>query len=172
MRRRIGLTLLLCGCARASAPPRPATIESAAQAAFNSDYASARRIYAEVDRTTANPKEREDAKIGLAKIEWRIDRNPDAARVRLEALATSRAWLEESRMERDRGRFSEAEALARRANALAENKQEHRAADLALVEAIVGSHLSARRTGAPPPTSDRREAFGLIHGIVSERRGR
>ena len=172
MRRRIILTLLLCGCARASAPPRPATIESAAQAAFNSDYASARRIYAEVDRTTVNSKEREDAEIGLAKIEWRIDRNPDAARVRLEALATSRAYLEESRMERDRGRFSEAEALARRANALAQNKQEHRAADLALVEAIVGSHLAARRTGAPPPTSDLREAFGLIHGTLAERRGR
>src|SRR5215469_14506615 len=158
MRRRIVLTLLLWGCARASTPPRPATIESAAQAAFNSDYASARTIYAEVDRTTANSKEREDAEIGLAKIEWRIDRNSEAARIRLRALATSRAWLEESRMEHDRGHFSEAEAHARRAKALAQNKQEHGAADLALVEAIVGSHLTARRTGTAPPTSDLREA--------------
>src|SRR5712692_9672373 len=171
MRRRVSLTLLLCGCVHTSAPTKPATIDNASQAVFNSDYAKARTLYAAIARTTANSREGEDAAIALANIEWRIDRNADAARVRLEALATSRAWLDESRMERDRGRYSAAEALARKANPLARTKRDRRAAELALIEAIVEGHLSARRAGTPPPASDLREAFDLIGRIVDEGRG-
>ena len=119
MRRINVIALLCCSCVHASAPAKPATIDNASQAAFNSDYATARSLYLSVAQTTADAKERETADIGLATIEWRIEGNPDAARLRLDALGTSRGLLEGSRLERDRGRYSESEALARKAIAAA-----------------------------------------------------
>jgi hypothetical protein len=171
MRRINVLALLCCGCVHAPAPAKPATIDDASQAAFNSDYAKARNLYLSVARTTADAKEREDAEIGLAKIEWRIDGNSDAARLRLDALGASRSLLEQSRLERELGRYSESEALARRAMALAQDKGERNAAGLALVEAIVESHLSARRARRAPPAADLREAFDLVRRIVEQGRG-
>src|SRR5262249_4823365 len=162
MRRINVIAVLCCSCVHASAPAKPATIDNASQAAFNSDYATARSLYLSVARTTADAKERETADLGLAKIEWRIEGNPDAARLRLNAPGTSRGVLEESRLERDLGRYSESEALARKAMALAQDKGETRDSELALVEAIVGSHLSARRARRAPPAADLREAFDLI----------
>ena len=172
MRRINVIALLCCSCVHASAPAKPATIDNASQAAFNSDYATARSLYLSVAQTTADAKERETADIGLATIEWRIEGNPDAARLRLDALGTSRGLLEGSRLERDRGRYSESEALARKAMALAQDKSERNAGEVALVEAIVASHLSARRTRTAPPPADLREAFDLIHRTVEQGRGR
>src|SRR5215813_13722316 len=172
MRPFIWLALLLCGCVRASAPPKAATVDNASQAVFNGNYATARTLYTAIARTTSDPKEREDVEIALANIEWRIERNADAARVRLQALGTRRALFEQSRMERDYGNYAAAEAMARKAIPPAQNSRELKSAQLALVGAIVESHLEARLTHSAPPDSDLREAFAVVRRIVDEDSGR
>jgi len=172
MRGAICLASFVSGCAHAGVPATPATIEAASHAAFNSDYATARALYAAAGRTALDAKEREDAEIALATIEWRIDANAGAARVRLEALATVRAFLEESRMERDSGRSFESQALARKALALAQKKDERKSAELELASAIVESHLRGRLSSAAQPASDLQGAFGILRRMVDEERGR
>src|SRR5712691_10213763 len=99
MRRLLLLALTLMACAHAALPP--ATMDNAAQARFNSDYETARKLYREIARqSSTDPKDRQKAEIALANIEWRIDANPAVARTRLNALGTRDALQEESRLER------------------------------------------------------------------------
>ncbi len=172
MRRLMVAAFLVCGCARLHARTEPASITTASQAAFRSDYKAARALFEQVAAQTKDPKERETAELALADIEWRIDGRDDAARARLEALGTCRALLAESRLERERFRYGEAEALARRAQPLAKTKEETAGANRVLSAAIVEAHVKARLAGAPPPPSDLREAFRLAQTLVEPTPGR
>src|SRR6476469_1885300 len=133
MRRLFVLGLLLAACAHAKESAPRATMDSAEHAFSASDYETARRLYAALaSDESLSAKDREKTQITLANIEWRIDSNPTAARTRLEALGTHKALLEESRMERESRRWTEAVALARKALALAANAEEQRNARTSL----------------------------------------
>src|SRR5262249_22382611 len=121
------------------------------------DYAAARLSYAELARTAADAKAREDAEIALANIEWRIDGDRDAARARLAGVGTHRAWLEASRFD--------GEPAARTALALAATDAERGAAELALARDVIEAHVAARLSDAAPPASDLREAFDLVRRL-------
>ena len=170
MRRLLLFSFLLAASAQSPAPLQP-TIESADQAAFNSDFATARRLYASVAKQASDPKDRDRAEVTLANIEWRIDANLSAARTRLDALETSDALIERSRLERESGRFAEAEWFARKAIGIATKPDDRRSAETSLVRAIVAGHVAARLNGAPVPPSDLKEAFTVSRRLVDANRG-
>src|SRR6266480_83176 len=112
MRRITLLAVLLTACAHVEPTPPPLfdpTMTDARQAASNTDFALAHRLFASVAADAADPKDREAAEIAMANIEWRIDTNPVAARARLVRVGTRDAFVEQSRMERELGRYAEAE---------------------------------------------------------------
>ena len=164
------VALAIAGCARADTPP---TMDRAAEAKFNRDYVTARRLYAELTRMPSlDAKDREKAEIALANIEWRLDQNPAAARTRLDALGTRRAFQEKSRMEREFGQWTQAAAAARKTLELSTTADERRQAQTALAIAIIGGHVASRLDGTPAPQADLREGFTLARQLVDQERGR
>lgn len=159
------LFFVVIGCANSH--PAPATLDEGDAAAYASDYARAKTLYADV-----GGKDRDTAQIRLANVEWRIDQHPDAAAARLKPIAErdgeqrTRALLEWTRSEWSRKRYADAAALARRALATAKTADNRRSSQLALAKVIVDSH----RFGAP--AGDVREALALLRPMVSEEPGR
>jgi hypothetical protein len=166
MRSAIALLLFTLACHRIAAPPASASLDEADAAAYASDYAKARQLYAVV-----KGKDREKAQIRLANIEWRVDQQPDAAATRLRPIAEhgeerSRALLEWTRSEHSRGRFADAAALARRAVEAGKTADEKRSARLALAKTIVDSHRGGLRPAGLP------EALAILKEAVTEEPGR
>ena len=100
MRRLTLLAVFLTACAHVepTAPiPLNPTLSDARQAAFNTDFVLAHRLFASVAANAPDPKDREAAEIAMANIEWRIESNPVAARERLVRVATADALVGSSR---------------------------------------------------------------------------
>jgi hypothetical protein len=176
MRRITLLAVLLTACAHveptpAPSPPNP-TITDARQAASNTDFALAHRLFASVAANAADPKDREAAEIAMANIVWRIDTNPVAARARLVRIGTRDAFVEQSRMERELGRYAEAESLARKAVALSTKPDDLKTAQFTLARALILGHVSSRLNGTPAPSTNLREGFDIARSLVSRERGR
>jgi hypothetical protein len=176
MRRTTLLAVLLTACAHVAehtAPiPLNPTLTDARQAAFNTDFPLARPLFASVAANATDPKDREAAEIALANIEWRIDRNPVAARERLVRVATRNALVEQSRMEQELGRYAEAESIARRAIALSTKADDRKTAQLALARALIVGHVQSRLNGTPPAATNLRDGFEVARSLVAADRGR
>lgn len=118
-------------------------LREAERASHDGRFGDARPLLeAIVESPSARPEHREAAAQELARIAWRIDGKPDAARVSLEKIARDARkkvppLLLLSRMERTLRRFEAARAAARRALAAAGTDVERRSATIALSSALV-----------------------------------
>ncbi len=140
-------------------------VEAAQRLASSGRFLEAKeKLTSILDSPAASRDDKDDATIELARIEWRIDDRPRAARKRLTALIPeakkkARALLLLSRMERTLERFESARAAARQALQAANTPDDRDQATLSLARALVEEELLAARVG-------KREAFG------NEARGR
>lgn len=151
------LTLLVLAARSAWADsdlPSPA-VQQALDESSNGRFAAAKKRLAEIlSSPSSSARDRDEAGTEVARIEWRIDDRPDAARKRLEALIPGAArkvppLLLLSRMERSLRRFDAARAAARRAMDAAETNANRESTSMAMALALVGEQVLAARTGDP-----------------------
>ncbi|MFI5198074.1 MAG: hypothetical protein ACHQJD_05605 [Thermoanaerobaculia bacterium] len=177
------LTGLAGPCRAADDPevPSPA-LRAAERASHDGRFKDARPLLeAIVASPSVRAEDRDAAAQELARIAWRIDGKPDAARKRLEKIAQGARkkvppLLLQSRMERTLGRFEAAQVAARRALAAAGTNAERRSATIALCSALVEEEVEVARLGkrkAFGNESRRRltEALGLLAPLVRDEPG-
>src|SRR5262245_21357610 len=158
-RRSLPITLLaavaLMAGSLASAQsdlPSPA-VQKALNESTNGRFASAKKLLnAILSKETSTPRERVDAAMELARIEWRVDDQPDAARTRLEPLIAGAQrkvppLLLLARMERSLDRFEAARTASRRAMDAAGTGAEREASSMSLALALVAEGVAAARKG-------------------------
>ena len=126
----IGFKALASGAAPADPEIPSPEVQEAQRESQNGRFSAAKEKLAAILASRATrPRDREEAGAELARIEWRIDGQPDAARDRLVRLIPTAqtkvpALLLLSRMERSLRRFYAARAAARQALAAAERKED------------------------------------------------
>jgi len=156
-------------------------LQEAERASHDGRFEGARPLLeAIVASPVSRPEDRDAAAQELARITWRIDGKPDAARERLEKIARGARrkvppFLLLSRMERTLGRFASARMAARRALAAATDA-ERRSATIALSSALVEEEVEAARLGegeAYGGQSRQRltDALGLLAPLVRDEPG-
>src|SRR5271169_376387 len=154
-------------------------LREAERASHDGRFKDARPLLeAIVASPSSRPEDRDAAAQELARITWRIDGKPDAARERLEKIAQSARkkvppFLLLSRMERTLGRFASARMAARRALDAAATDAERRSATIALSSALVDEEVEAARLGKSAAYGEegRRmltEALGLLSPLVRD----
>jgi hypothetical protein len=157
-------------------------LREAERASHDGRFKDARTLLGSiVTSTSARARDRDAAALELARIAWRIDGRPDAARDDLEKIARGAIrkvppLLLLSRMERALGRYGPARTAARRALAAAGMESERRDATLALASALVGEEVEAARLGRSAAYRDagrRRltEALALVAPLVRDEPG-
>jgi hypothetical protein len=157
-------------------------LREAERASHDGRFKDARPLLeAIVASPSSRPEDRDTAAQELARIAWRIDGKPDAARERLERIARGARkkvppFLLLSRIERTLGRFEPARMAARRALAAAGTDAERRSATIALSSALVEEEIEAARLGegkAYEEESRQRltEALGLLSPLVRDEPG-
>lgn len=157
-------------------------LREAERASHDGRFRDARPLLeAVVAAPSARPEDRDAAAQELARITWRIDGKPDAARERLEKIARSARrkvppLLLLCRMERTLGRYDASRAAARRALAAAGTDAERRGARIALSSALVDEVVEAARLGKKRAYGDesrRRlaEALGHLAPLIRDEPG-
>src|SRR4051794_41050831 len=119
--RTVALVLvMLASAARADSP-----FAAAAAAESNLDLASARGLYRQAAQSDPDPRQRAEAALRLASIEWRIDRDlaageKDLALIPADSELAPAAWVQRSRINAEvRGDFAAARDAAQRGLAAA-----------------------------------------------------
>jgi hypothetical protein len=184
---RTALALVLGLTARLSAqqadPEVPSPeIQAAEKDSSNGRFPDAKaKLAAILASPETRPIDRDRAGTELARIAWRIDDEPDAARTRLDALILGAEkklppLLLLSRMERSLGRWDAAATASRRAREAAETKGDHRSADVSLARALVEGPFGEARDGkagafAEDARKRVREALDLVAPIVHDEPG-
>lgn len=157
-------------------------VQQAQQDSANGRFAAAKeKLNAILASPTARPQDRAEAGAELARIEWRYDGQPDAARERLTKLIPGskkkvQPLLLLSRMERSLQRFDAAAEAARQALAAAETKDEREASSTSLARALVEEHVLLARNGKPIAFEESarkhlKEALDLVAPIVHDQPG-
>ena len=157
-------------------------LREAERASHDGRFKEARPLLqAIVASPSSRPEDRDASAQELARIAWRIDGKPDAARERLEKIAQGARrkvppLLLFSRMERTLGRFASARMAARRALAGAATDAERRSATIALSSALVEEEARAARLGEGTAYDEEgrqrlTEALGLLSPLVRDEPG-
>jgi hypothetical protein len=145
------LTSLLLAIACTAPAQTPFAAATTAEA--NLDLASARKLYRQAAQSDPDPKQRAQATLHLANIEWRVDHDLAAAEKDLELVPADSeliavAWAERARLNAEvRGDFDAARTAAGRAISLAKTDLERLRATTVLAEAIVELVARARFAG-------------------------
>jgi hypothetical protein len=108
-----------------------------------------RDLYRQAAKSDPDPSRREKAALRAARLEWRVFRNPAAARSLLAGLETTDAWLERARMDKNLD-------AARKALAVAKTKEDRRNADVALATLSI-----EQRRDLP-------QAIALLDGVIAD----
>ena len=187
--RRALLMLLFLGLPGHPARAMPADaeipspeVQRAQQDAAKGRFAAAKELLNSILASPlTRPKDRAEAGAELARIEWRIDGQPDTARERLQRLIPEsknrvQPLLLLSRMERSLQRFDAARAAARQAQGAAETKDERDASSVSLARALVEKEVLLARTAKPGASDERArrrlaEALDLLAPIVHDEPG-
>ncbi len=147
------LLSLSAGAAPADSEIPSPEVQEAERDSRNGHFPAAKeKLAAILASKTTRPQDRAEAEAELARIEWRIDGLPDAARERLARLIPAsqkkvQPLLLLSRMERSLRRFDAAREAARRASAAAERKEDREASATLLALALVEEDVLAARGG-------------------------
>lgn len=148
--RSLLLTSLLFAACTASAQS-PFAAATAAEA--NLDLASARKLYRQAAQSDPEPRQRGQAALRLANIEWRIDHDLAAAEKDLELVPDDSellavAWTERARLNGEvRGDFAVARTAAQRGLALAKTDLDRLQAATVLAATLVEPVRRARFAG-------------------------
>lgn len=183
----LAVLLLSVPALAASALPADSEIPSLEVQAAQSESANGRfsaakqKLMAILASPTARSQDRAEAGAELARIEWRIDGQPDASRDRLQKLIPGskkkvQPLLLLSRLERSLHRFDAAAEAARQARAAAETKEEQEASTTSLARALVEEVVLLAREGkvaAFEINAQKRlaEALDLVARIVRDEPG-
>jgi hypothetical protein len=178
---------LACAALAASAAPADSDtpspeFEQAQRESANGHFSAAKeKLAAILGSPAARPEDRAAAGTELARIEWRIDGQPDAARERLARLIPDsnkkvQPLLLLSRMERSLLRFDAAGTAARQALAASEGKEDRLSSTTMLAHALVEEDVLAAHDGKAAAFGETsrtrlREALDLVAPIVREYAG-
>jgi hypothetical protein len=141
MKARALLLLLLVACNRETSG---SSYDRAMRALAAGEFREARPLLAEAIAAEPEGKRRDDAELALAKVEWRVFREVDSARTRLQKLAGSDARIVATRIAFNRKDFADARAEARKALAAATKQREKRTALVALAAIAVRDPASTK----------------------------
>src|SRR5438034_223200 len=150
----IASLLLIVACAApAQAPPNPGAFAAASTSEANLDLAAARRLYRQAASSDPDPRQRAEAALHLANIEWRIDHDLAAAEKDLVLVPADSelapvAWVERARVNAEvRGNFPAARDAAQHALAIAATDLDRLHAATVLAAAMVEPVRRARFAG-------------------------
>ncbi|MEA2465341.1 MAG: hypothetical protein QOJ98_3088 [Acidobacteriota bacterium] len=151
MKTRAFLFLLLFACHGETSGN---SFDRAKLAVAAGEFRQARPLLEEAIATEPDAKRRDEAQLALAKIEWRVFRELDSARARLQKLASTDARVVAARMAADRKDFATARAEAQKALAAATKQREKR------VALVAYAHIAVR-----DPSSTKEELREIVASL-------